>query len=195
MSSGLHRLSEIATRALDGKRIDAEDALLLLRDAPLGDLGALANALRHSRVPGNCVTFVIDTNPNSTNVCVTGCRFCAFHRPPGHPEAYRRSIAEIVASVESAVAQGATTVLLQGGHDPDISFDYHVSLVRALHDACPSLCLHLWSPPEIAFMAETEGLSVRDVLAELWQAGQRTLPGGGAEILVERVRATFPMGV
>ncbi len=183
-----HRLSEIAARASNGERVGEEDALFLLREADLAAVCALGNVLRRSRVPGDRVTFVIDTNPNTTNVCVTGCRFCAFHRPPGHREAYRSSIAEVVAAVAPAVERGATTVLLQGGHDPDVSFEYSLDLVRALRRAYPALCLHLWSPPEIAFMAQNAELSVREVLAELWRAGQRTLPGGGAEILVERVR-------
>ena len=187
-SSIQRSFSEIASRALAGERVGDDDALFLLQEATLADVCALGNALRRSRVPGNHVTFVIDTNPNTTNVCVTGCRFCAFHRPPGHPEAYRRSVAEVVAEVARAVGQGATTVLLQGGNDPEVSLAYASDLVRALRQAHPSLCLHCWSPPEVAFLAETAGLSVRDVLAELWRAGQRTLPGGGAEILVERVR-------
>jgi cyclic dehypoxanthinyl futalosine synthase len=182
------RFREIAGRALAGERVDEGDALFLLRDAALSDLCALGDELRRRRVPGDAVTFVIDTNPNYTNVCVTDCLFCAFYRKPGHAEGYWHSVDEIVETVGRAVAQGATTTLLQGGHNPAIPFSYYVDVVKALKRRFPDLCAHLWSPSEIRTMSEVSGLSVRGVLEELWSAGQRTLPGGGAEILVERVR-------
>jgi cyclic dehypoxanthinyl futalosine synthase len=182
------RFKEIAQRALADERIDEEDALFLLRDAALADLCALGNEVRHRRVPGNAVTFVIDTNPNYTNVCVTDCLFCAFYRKPGDAEGYWHTIDEVVEMVGRAVAQGATTTLLQGGHNPEIPFSYYVDVVRTLKKTFPELCVHLWSPSEIRTMSDISGLTVREVLQELWNAGQRTLPGGGAEILVERVR-------
>lgn len=182
------RFQEIAGRALAGERLDAEDALYLLADAELSDLCALGSEIRQRKLPGNAVTFVIDTNPNYTNVCVTDCLFCAFYRKPGHAEAYWHTVDEVVAMVGRAVERGATTALLQGGHNPEIPFSYYVEVVRALKAAYPDLCLHLWSASEIATMAEVSGLSIREVLAELWKAGQRTIPGGGAEILVDRVR-------
>jgi cyclic dehypoxanthinyl futalosine synthase len=182
------RFEEIAARALAGERMDEEDALFLLADAELSDLCALGDALRRLRVPGDQVTFVIDTNPNYTNVCITDCLFCAFYRKPGHEEAYWHSVDEVVAMVGRAVEQGATTALLQGGHNPEIPFSYYLEVVRALKAAYPDLCLHLWSASEIATMAEVSGKTIREVLQELWNAGQRTIPGGGAEILVERVR-------
>jgi cyclic dehypoxanthinyl futalosine synthase len=182
------RFAELAERVLDGERIDGQDALFLLRDAHLADLCALGAEMRRRRAPGDFVTFVIDTNPNYTNVCITDCLFCAFYRKPGHPEGYWHSVDEVVDMVGRAVAKGATTSLLQGGHNPEIPFSYYVDVVRALKKAYPELCVHLWSPSEIATMAEVSGLSIREVLQELWNAGQRTIPGGGAEILVERVR-------
>jgi cyclic dehypoxanthinyl futalosine synthase len=182
------RFGEIADRVLAGERVGEDDALFLLRDASLADLGALGDEMRRRRVPGDAVTFVIDTNPNYTNVCTTDCLFCAFYRKPGDPEGYWHSVDEIVEKVARAVAQGATTTLLQGGHNPAIPFSYYLDVVRSLKRAFPDLCVHLWSPSEIRAMAETARLSVREVLVELWEAGQRTIPGGGAEILVERVR-------
>ncbi len=182
------RFGEIAGRVLAAERIDDEDALFLLRDARLADLCALGDEMRRRRVPGDAVTFVIDTNPNYTNVCTTDCLFCAFYRKPGDAEGYWHTVDEIVEMVGRAVAQGATTTLLQGGHNPAIPFSYYVDVVRALTKAFPGLCVHLWSPSEIRTMAEISGLSLHEVLQELWNAGQRTIPGGGAEILVERVR-------
>jgi cyclic dehypoxanthinyl futalosine synthase len=182
------RFEEIAGRVLGAERIDEEDAQFLLRDAELGDLCALGDAMRRRRVAGDFVTFVIDTNPNYTNVCVTDCLFCAFYRKPGHEEGYWHSVDEVVEMVGRAVEKGATTSLLQGGHNPEIPFDYYLDVVRALKKNYPELCIHLWSPSEIATMSEVSGLSIREVLQELWEAGQRTIPGGGAEILVDRVR-------
>lgn len=182
------RFSEIADRALAGERLDAADALFLLADAPLAELCALGDEVRRRKVPGDFVTFVIDTNPNYTNVCVTDCLFCAFYRKPGHAEAYWHTVDEVVAMVGRSVDGGATTALLQGGHNPEIPFSYYINVVKALKAAYPTLCLHLWSASEIATMSEVSGLSIREVLQELWNAGQRTIPGGGAEILVDRVR-------
>ena len=144
--------------------------------------------MRQRRVPGDFVTFVIDTNPNYTNVCVTDCLFCAFYRKPGHREGYWHSAEEVVEMVGRAVEKGATTSLLQGGHNPEIPFEYYLDVVRSLKKSFPDLCVHLWSPSEIQTMTEVSGLSLREVLQELWSAGQRTIPGGGAEILVDRVR-------
>jgi cyclic dehypoxanthinyl futalosine synthase len=182
------RFEEIAGRVLAGERIDEDDALFLLHDANLSDLCALGGEMRRRRVPGDAITFVIDTNPNYTNVCTTDCLFCAFYRKPGDPEGYWHSVDEIVEMVRRAVDQGATTVLLQGGHNPAIPFSYYVDVLRAIRKTFPDVCAHLWSPSEIRTMAEVSGQSIREVLTALWEAGQRTIPGGGAEILVERVR-------
>jgi len=182
------RFAEVAQRVLADERVGEEEALFLLQDANLSDLCALGDEMRRRRVGDDFVTFVIDTNPNYTNVCITDCLFCAFYRKPGHAEAYWHSVEEIVGKVGSAVEKGATTTLLQGGHNPEIPFSYYLEVVRALRKNFPDLCAHLWSPSEIRTMAEVSGLSIREVLQELWNAGQRTIPGGGAEILVERVR-------
>lgn len=187
-SGDVARFDEIAGRVLADERIDDEDGLFLLRDANLTDLCALADEMRRRRVPGNAVTFVIDTNPNYTNVCTTDCLFCAFYRKPGSDEGYWHSVETMVAKVQRAVEQGATTTLMQGGHNPEIPFSYYLDVIRALKSEFPDLCIHLWSPSEIRTMSEVSGLSISDVLQQLWDAGQRTIPGGGAEILVDRVR-------
>ncbi|MBI2494722.1 MAG: dehypoxanthine futalosine cyclase [Candidatus Rokubacteria bacterium] len=175
-------------KALSGKRLDREEGRWLLDAAPLLELGALANEVRFRRLPERAVTFVIDSNPNYTNVCVTDCQFCAFYRKPGHPEAWTLTVEEVLAKVESAAEKGATTVLLQGGHNPDLPLDYYVSLVRETRRRFPQVTPHFFTASEIQTVAGISGLTVRAVLDRLWEAGQRTLPGGGAEVLSERVR-------
>lgn len=178
----------IATELRSGRRLDARDALWLLTDAPLLPLGALAHEDRCRRHPADRVTFVVDGNPNYTNVCDTYCTFCAFYRPPGHAEGWTLDPQAMVERVRPAVAQGATRLLLQGGHNPDLPFEYYLDLVKALRTAYPDLELHVFSPPEIRAIARFSGSSVRDVLRRFREAGLRTLPGGGAEVLSDRVR-------
>lgn len=170
------------------RRLRDEEALWLLRDAPLLAVGDLAAEARQRHVPGNRVTFVVDANPNYTNVCDTYCSFCSFYRRPGHPEGWVLDAETLVAKARAARARGATRLLLQGGHHPGLGLDYYLELIRALREACPELELHLFSPPEIRAIAGFTGLSVRDLLERFREAGLRTLPGGGAEVLSDRVR-------
>ncbi len=181
-------LNEIAEKVEAGKRLDRGEGLWLLKDAPLLELGAFAQSVRFRLHPEKRVTFVIDSNPNYTNVCVTDCQFCAFYRKPGHPESYTLTVEEVLKKVESAASKGATTVLLQGGHNPEIPLDYYLTLVRETRRRFPHVTPHFFTASEIQMMARLSGLGVRGVLAELREAGQRTLPGGGAEVLSERVR-------
>lgn len=178
----------IANELESGRRLDPRDALWLLTEAPLLPLGALAHEDRCRRHPADRVTFVIDANPNYTNVCDTYCTFCAFYRPPGHPEAYVHSPEEMVRRTRSAVESGATRLLLQGGHNPALPLSYYLELIAALSAAYPGLELHMFSPSEIRSIARFTGLDVHDVLRRFRAAGLRTLPGGGAEILSDRVR-------
>ena len=171
-----------------GERLDRKDGQWLLTEAPLLEVGALANELRFRRLPDKRVTFVIDSNPNYTNVCVTDCQFCAFYRKPGHPEAWTLSVDEVLAKVEFAAAKGATTVLLQGGHNPDLPLEYYLTIVRETRRRFPDVTPHFFTASEIHTIAGVSGLATADVLDRLWEAGQRTLPGGGAEVLSERVR-------
>ncbi len=160
----------------------------MLTRAPLIDLMERAHARRLALHPGGDVTFVIDTNPNYTNVCITDCTFCSFYRRPGHGEAYVVSPEDMAARVQRAHALGATTVLIQGGHHPDLPYSYYLDLIRAIQAAAPEIHVHPFSPSEIAHMAERGDKSCRAVLEDLWSLGVRTMPGGGAEILVDRVR-------
>jgi len=181
-------LDAIASRALRGERLDREAGRWLLTEAPLLELGALAQEVRLARVPGRRVTFVVDSNPNYTNVCVTDCQFCAFYRKPGDPEAWTLTVDEVLARVDAAAARGATTVLLQGGHNPALPLEYYLTLVRETRRRFPAVTPHFFTASEIRTIAEVSGLDVGGVLDRLWEAGQRTIPGGGAEVLSSRVR-------
>jgi cyclic dehypoxanthinyl futalosine synthase len=169
-------------------RINREEALYLLRQAPLGELMARAHQIRMQRYPEAVVTFVYDTNPNYSNVCVTRCRFCAFWREPEHEQAFTLTPDQLASRVAAAVGQGATTVLLQGGHNPAIGLAEWVAYIRAIRAACPDVHIHPFSPPEILFVAEREQMTIRQVLTTLRDEGIRTLPGGGAEVLCDQVR-------
>ena len=181
-------IESVRDRVLAGKRLDREHGRWLLTGAPLLELGALAQEVRFARLPERAVTFVIDSNPNYTNVCVTDCQFCAFYRKPGHPEAWTLGVEEVLEKVALAAAKGATTVLLQGGHNPALPLEYYVSLVRETRRRFPGVTPHFFTASEIQTVARVSGLSIGDVLDRLREAGQRTLPGGGAEVLSERVR-------
>jgi cyclic dehypoxanthinyl futalosine synthase len=181
-------LDAIQGKLQAGRRLGRDEGRFLLTEAPLLGLGQLAELIRYRLHPEPRVTFVIDTNPNYTNVCVTDCQFCAFYRKPGDPEAYTLTVEEVMAKLEPAVARGATTVLLQGGHNPALPLDYYLDLVRETRRRFPHVLPHFFTASEIQTMAYVAALPVREVLERLRDAGQRTLPGGGAEILSARVR-------
>jgi cyclic dehypoxanthinyl futalosine synthase len=181
-------LEQIRDKALNGKRLDRDEGRFLLTEAPILELGAIASESRYQRIPDKVVTFVIDSNPNYTNVCITDCQFCAFYRKPGDAEAWTLTVDEVLAKVESAANKGATTVLLQGGHNPALPLDYYESLVRETRRRFPQVTPHFFTASEIQTVAKLSNLGIGDVLDRLYAAGQRTLPGGGAEVLSERVR-------
>ncbi|MBI2485592.1 MAG: dehypoxanthine futalosine cyclase [Deltaproteobacteria bacterium] len=181
-------IAGIHDKVFRNERLTPEEGLLLLREADLLELGALADLVRTRFNPEGFVTFVADTNPNYTNVCDTECLFCAFWRPPGATDAYTLSIEELLRIMKASFHNGATTVLLQGGHNPEIKLDYYVELVRRVREEIPDLHLHAFSAPEISAIAKYSGITSKEVLQKLWDAGLRTIPGGGAEILSNRVR-------
>lgn len=172
-----------------GRRYTKNEGLELLGKVPLGELMGLANNARLARLPEETVTFVADTNPNYTNVCESGCRFCAFRRAAQDKEAYTLSPLALADKVKRAQELGATTVLVQGGHNPDVSVGDWLAYIDALQKHCPGIHIHPFSPAEFVYMANKEGLALGDLLKQIYAAGVRTLPGGGAEILSERVRA------
>ena len=169
-------------------RVDRQQALQLLCDTPLQQLCQMAHALRMEKHPQATVSFVVDTNPNYTNVCQTACGFCSFYRPLGHGGAYVLDNQQLIAKVRRAEAFGATTLLLQGGHHPALGLDYALSLIDSLKQHCPGMHLHLFSPTEIEHFSHIEQCSTAVVLDQLKAKGITTMPGGGAEILVDRVR-------
>ena len=181
-------LEQIRDKALNGKRLDREEGRWLLGEAPLLEVGALASEVRYARLPDKVVTFVIDTNPNYTNVCITDCQFCAFYRKPGDAEAWTLTVEQVMEKIEFAASKGATTVLLQGGHNPSLPLEYYLSLVTETRRRFPQVTPHFFTASEIQTIAKVSGLTIVEVLDRLWEAGQRTLPGGGAEVLSERVR-------
>lgn len=169
-------------------RLGTKEALALLTRAPQLELMESAHAERMRWHPNHDVTFVMDTNPNYTNACTTACTFCSFFRKPGDPEVYVLDPRQVAERVAAAHRQGATTALLQGGHHPDLPLQYYLDVIAAVQDAAPDVHCHFFSPAEVANMADVEGVAWLEVLERLYDAGLRTMPGGGAEILVDRVR-------
>ena len=182
--------SQIEDKISRGERLTTAEGVYLVTEAPLLEMGALANEVRAKKTDARVVTYVIDTNPNYTNWCTVDCHFCAFYRKPGKPAAdgYTHDVEGVMKMMEDARKLGATTVLLQGGLNPDIPWSFYTDIVRQARQRYPEITPHFFSAPEIHQMAQVSGLSIRGVLDALFEAGQRTLPGGGAEILAARVR-------
>jgi cyclic dehypoxanthinyl futalosine synthase len=180
--------SSIYTKIKDNERITPEEGVFVLKNAELLDLGDLANQVRYRKNPQPRVTFVIDTNPNYSNVCNIDCIFCAFYRHEGEDGVYTYTVDEMIQNFKRAAANGVTTILLQGGVNPNLPFDYYVEMVERTLKEVPGMIPHFYSTSEIIGMANVSGLEVSGVLQRLWDAGQRTLPGGGAEILSDRVK-------
>ncbi len=181
-------VQSLCKKASEGRRLTAEEGLFLLKNAQLLDLGDLANQIRYTKNPEPRVTFVIDTNPNYSNICNIDCIFCAFYRHEGENEAYTHTVDEMIQKFKIAALNGVTTILLQGGVNPNLPLEYYTELVRRTVNEVPGVTPHFYSTSEIIGMANISGLGVSAVLQKLWDAGQRTLPGGGAEILSDRVK-------
>lgn len=169
-------------------RLNFEEGVELFTRAPLAELQQLAVKIRNAKNPSGRVTFVLDSNPNYTNVCNADCSFCAFYRHEGAKDAYLKDVEGVMTHLQFAREAGLTTVLLQGGLNPNLTLEYYVALVRTARERYPEIYPHFFTAPEIWTCAKSSGISVRGVLQALWDAGQRTLPGGGAEIASERVR-------
>jgi cyclic dehypoxanthinyl futalosine synthase len=164
-----------------------EACLELYERAPLLELGQLADDERWRQHPENAVTYIIDRNINYTNVCVADCKFCAFYRRPRHAEGYVLSFEEIGAKIDECKAIGGVQILLQGGHNPYIPFEWYLDLMRYIKRNHP-IHIHGFSPSEVVFFSERFGLPVSDVVRELREAGLDSIPGGGGEILVDEIR-------
>jgi cyclic dehypoxanthinyl futalosine synthase len=180
-------LDGVLARAADGARLSTAEGARLLREGSLFELGLAADAVRARRHAHGVVTYIVDRNVNYTNVCTTSCRFCAFYRPVGHPEGYVLSRATLAEKLQEVKDAGGVQVLLQGGLNPELRIGWYEDLFRWIKREF-RLGLHALSPEEILHLARLEGLAVERVLARLRQAGLDSVPGGGAEILVDRVR-------
>ncbi len=183
-------LDGLLSRAAEGARLSAAEGLRLGAEASLFDLGLAADAVRRRRHPDGVVTYIVDRNVNYTNVCTTSCRFCAFYRPLGHPEAWVLSREQLGKKLQEVVDAGGVQILLQGGLHPELRIEWYEDLFRWMKSTY-RLGLHALSPEEILHIGRLEGLSTRVVLERLREAGLDSVPGGGAEILVDRVRRTI----
>src|SRR5829696_1576142 len=181
-------IDQIAAKIRDGGRVDAAEALELYRHAPTGLLGRLADGVRARKHPERIVTYIIDRNVNYTNVCVAKCNFCAFYRPVGSPEGYVLGFDELFRKIDETIAVGGVQLLMQGGHNPDLPLNWYEDLFRAIKARYPTFKLHALSPPEVIHISRLSQLPVPQVIARLIAAGLDSIPGGGAEILVDRVR-------
>ena len=168
-------------------RINERDGIELLKHGDAIELGRLADAKRRELF-GDTVTFIVDRNINYTNVCKNECKFCAFFRRKDHKDAYLLTYDEILAKVKETVAAGGTQVMIQGGLYPDLGLEYYEKMLRLIRDKFPSITIHSFTATEIQYFAQQAGISVLDTLKRLQEAGLASLPGGGAEILVDEVR-------
>jgi len=184
MASDLNR---IKTKAKQGKRLDANEGLALLQHADLLTLGELASLVRMRKHPERLVTFIVDRNINYTNICVNKCKFCAFYRTEDSPEAYVLTKDEIFRKIDETIAQGGTQILMQGGVHPDLGLDYFEDLFSSIKSQF-TIQIHSLSPAEITYIAKKAGLAVEGTIQRLKASGLDSIPGGGAEILVDRVR-------
>ena len=181
-------IEQIAARVRAGERVAADEALALYRLAPTALLGRLADEVRARKHPGGIVTYIIDRNVNYTNVCVAKCTFCAFYRDVGSPDGYVLGFDELFRKIDETIAVGGVQLLLQGGHNPDLPLTWYEDLFRAIKTRYPSFKLHALSPPEVIHLSRLSQLPVPQVIDRLIAAGLDSIPGGGAEILVDRVR-------
>src|SRR6476659_4882441 len=187
-------LSELYTKALDFEFLSIEEGMYLFEKAPLTELMYVADELRKKQVPHGKVTWIIDRNVNTTNVCIANCNFCNFYRIPGHEEAYITDIETYKRKIDETFRYGGEQLLLQGGHHPGLGLDYYVDLFKQLKKLYPNLKLHALGPPEVAHITKLEKSTHREVLIALREAGLDSLPGPGAEILTDRVRRLISKG-
>ena len=182
-------LKKITERVAAGEVVSADEALWLLTEGELLSLGKLADAIRRQMHPERQVSFVVDRNVNYTNVCESQCKFCAFYRAQGAEDAYLLPTSEIMAKLEELSAQGGTQLLMQGGLHPGLDIGYFETLFQEIKERFPGLTNHSLSPAEVTHIAQVSGLTMPETLARLKAAGLDSIPGGGAEILVDSVRA------
>lgn len=187
-------LTELYQKALGFGFLTSEEGVFLFKNAPLTELMFVAHELRKKQVPHGKVTWQIDRNVNTTNVCVANCKFCNFYRVPGHPEAYITDMPAYRKKISETIRYGGDQLLLQGGHHPQLGLDFYTTTFRQIKQEFPTIKLHALGPPEVAHITKLEKSTHREVLTELKKAGLDSLPGAGAEILVDRVRRLISKG-
>ena len=187
-------IQDLLTRALRFEFLSVEEGVYLFENASLSDLMYTANELRKKQVPHGKVTWQIDRNVNTTNVCIANCKFCNFFRIPGHSEAYITDIETYKKKIEETIKYGGDQLLLQGGHHPELGLSFYVNLFKELKSLYPNIKLHTLGPPEIAHITKLEKTTHHQVLKALKDAGMDSLPGAGAEILTDRVRRLISKG-
>src|SRR5436190_9541572 len=188
------QLTDLYQKASRFEFLSKEEGVFLFEKAPLTELMFLANELRKKQVPHGKVTWQIDRNVNTTNVCIANCKFCNFYRIPGHPEAYITDMPTYRKKIQETIKYGGDQLLLQGGHHPELGLDFYTNTFRKIKQEFPAIKLHALGPPEVAHICKLEKMSHRDVLVELRKAGLDSLPGAGAEILIDRVRRLISKG-
>jgi cyclic dehypoxanthinyl futalosine synthase len=188
------QVDNLLKRALDKEFLTEEEGVFLFKEAPLTALMNVANQLRKQTVPHEKVTWIIDRNLNTTNVCIANCKFCNFFRIPGHAEAYITDIETYKRKIDETIKYGGEQLLLQGGHHPGLGLDYYVDLFKQLKQLYPNVKLHALGPPEVAHISKISGKTHVETLTALKEAGLDSLPGPGAEILVDRVRRLISKG-
>ena len=186
--------SELYQKALDAQFLTVEEGQFIFEHAPLTELMYVADEMRKKQVAHGKVTWQIDRNVNTTNVCIANCKFCNFYRIPGHAEAYITEMPAYRKKIEETIKYGGDQLLLQGGHHPELGLDFYTTTFRQIKQEYPSIKLHALGPPEVAHICKLEKMSHHDVLVELRKAGLDSLPGAGAEILVDRVRRLISKG-
>lgn len=187
-------LNELYQKALRFEFLTVEEGVFLFENAALTDLMYVADELRKKQVPHGKVTWQIDRNVNTTNVCIANCKFCNFYRIPGHAEAYITDIETYKKKIDETIKYGGDQLLLQGGHHPELGLSFYVNLFKELKSLYPNIKLHTLGPPEIAHITKLEKSTHREVLMALKEAGMDSLPGAGAEILTDRVRRLISKG-
>ena len=186
-------IDQVLEKVCEGERIGPEEGLTLLRSRELQKVGQAADSVRRRYHPEGVVSFLIDRNINYTNVCVARCTFCNFYRRPGHEEGYVLPLESIFKKIEETIALGGTGILMQGGMHPDLKIDYYEKLLSSIRERY-QIHLHCFSPPEIVVLAKLSRISIRESIRRLKAAGLASIPGGGAEILVERMRQSISPG-
>ncbi len=179
-------IEHIYDRVFNFERINIDEGIKLLKEGDFLTLGKLANRIRFKKHPERVVTFILDTNINYTNICYVGCSFCAFYRKQGEPDAFTLRVSELKEKIMEAQRMGITTALIQGGLNPELPYEYYLNMVKELKRS--SVHVHAFSPPEIDLISKISKKTIDEVFEDLKKAGLTTMPGGGAEILSERVR-------